>query len=143
MRFRVALAAAAAASSLALGAGCGGDQERYFTAADFVDQMNQNGASLKLGRLISEDGDTEVNAVKIQGTAPSATGEGAKLKPSGTATVLVLGDAEAASDEYDRCSGSAATTCFRAANVLLRVEHIQPTDQAELTTAVEAMAQGG
>jgi hypothetical protein len=140
---RVALAAATAVTALALAGGCGGSQERYFTAQDFVDQMNQNGASLRLGRVISEGGeDGDVSAVKIQGTAPSATGEGAKLKPSGAATVLVLGDAEAASDEYDRCADSPGLTCFRAANVLLRVEHIQPTDQAELTTAVEAMAQG-
>jgi hypothetical protein len=141
---RVALAAATAVTSLALASGCGGGQERYFTAQDFVDQMNQNGASLRLGRVISEGGEDggDVNAVKIQGTAPSATGEGAKLKPSGAATVLVLGDAEAASDEYGRCADSPGLTCFRAANVLLRVEHIQPTDQAELTTAIEAMAQG-
>jgi hypothetical protein len=140
---RVALAAAAAVTSLALASGCGGDQERYFTAQDFVDQMNQNGASLRLGRVLSEGGESgDVNAVKIQGTAPSATGEGAKPKPSGAATVLVLGDAEAASDEYEQCSDSPGLTCFRAANVLLRVEHIQPTDQAELTTAIEAMAQG-
>jgi hypothetical protein len=124
-----------------LGAGCG--SERKLTAGEFVDEMNANGASLALGHVITQNPDgADVIEVKLTHTAPTATGEGTRPAPSGSATLLVLDDSSAAEDEYSRCQGSPDLTCFRAANIVLRVEGLEPTDQALLTTAVEGLADG-
>jgi hypothetical protein len=125
-----------------LAAGCG--SERKLTAAEFVEEMNANGASLQLGPVITQNPDgADVNETKITGTAPTATGEGSKPVPSGSATLIVLDDSGAAEDEYARCQDSQALTCFRAANVVLRVEGLEQTDQALLTTAIEGLADEG
>jgi hypothetical protein len=125
-----------------LGGGCG--SERKLTATEFIDEMNANGASLELGPVITQNPDgTDVVEVKFTRTAPTATGEGAKPAASGSATLLALDDSAAAEDEYARCQGAPALTCFRAANIVLRVEELEPTDQALLTTAIEGLADGG
>lgn len=122
-----------------LAGGCG--SERKLTAQEFVDEMNANGAALRLGPVITQNPDgADVNEVTLTRTAPAATGEGSKPTASGGATLLVLADSSAAGDEFDRCQGAPALTCFRAANVVLRVEDLQPTDQARLTTAIESLA---
>lgn len=125
-------------------AGCGSDEEeRVLTAREFVAEMNRNGAALKLGRVLTENPEgIDVIAVEIARTAPTPTGEGTQPPRSGDATLLVLADAEAARAEYDRCQGAPSLSCYRAANVVLRIEDLQPTDRALLTAAISALASG-
>jgi hypothetical protein len=123
-------------------AGCG-NEERHLSARDFVDEMDQNGASLKLGPVVGTEDDAETYRVTISQTAPTPTGEGSKPKPSGSATLLVLPDAQAAMDEYDKCQGEPSLSCYRAANVILSIEDLQPTDRALLTAAISNLASDG
>lgn len=132
------------AAFLALaGAGCGG--ERTFTPQGFIDDMNGHGAALALGDVLTTNPDgIDVWAVSLTNLAPSATGEGATPEVAPTAaTLLVFADADAARTEFDRCDGAPSLTCFRAANAVLRVEDIEPSDQARLTTAIEAIGDEG
>ena len=134
--------AASLSAVLVLGlAACGG--ERVFTAGEFVDEMNANGAALKLGPVLTQNPEgIAVNEVTLTSAAQSATGTGPTPAESASASLLVLSDADAAGEEYDRCQRAASLTCYRAANVVLRVENLQRADQAQLTTAVEAIASG-
>jgi len=138
---RRSLALAAAAVTL-LAAGCGdGEEERTMSARDFVSEMNQAGAALKLGPVLTQNADgLDITEVTIKRTAPTPTGEGQDLAPSGDATLIVLADAEEAKGEYDRCQGAPSLSCYRAANVVLRVEDLQPTDRALLTSAISQLA---
>jgi hypothetical protein len=140
---RRGIALAAVAGALLL-AGCGGADERQLSAREFIGEMNDNGAALKLGPVVTQNEDgVDVNEVTILRTAPTPTGEGSKPRPSGSATLLVLPDAEAAMDEYDRCQGAPSLSCYRAANVVLRIEDLQPTDRALLTSAISNLATSG
>jgi hypothetical protein len=134
---------AAVAGALLL-AGCGGADERQLSAREFIGEMNDNGAALKLGPVVTQNEDgVDVNEVTILRTAPTPTGEGSKPRPSGSATLLVLSDADAAMDEYDRCQGAPSLSCYRAANVVLRIQDLQPTDRALLTSAISNLATSG
>ncbi len=129
--------------ALALLAACGGEKE--FTPASFIDALNDNGATLKLGPVLATNPDgIDVHAVEFTATAPSATGEGAGTEhANGEATLLVFGGTGDAEDEFDRCQSLPALTCFRAANAVLRIADLQPSDRARITTAVEGVAAGG
>ncbi len=138
---RLARAALLSLPALALlGSGCGGDKE--FTAAGFIKAMNAHGATLKLGPVLATNPDgIAVHAVEFTATAPSATGEGAGTEDAnGAATLLIFdgdGDAE---DEFARCEAGPALTCYRAANAVLRIADLQPSDRARITTAIEGVA---
>lgn len=141
LRRSAALAALAAAL---VAAGCGGEEERTLTAREFVAEMNRNGAALKLGPVLTENADgIDINEVEITRPAPTPTGEGTEPDHSGHATLIVLADAEQAGDEYDRCQGAPILSCYRAANVVLRVEDLEPTDRALLTSAISELASEG
>lgn len=129
--------------ALALLGACGGEKE--FTPASFIDALNANGATLKLGPVLATNpAGVEVHAVTFTATAPSATGEGAgTARANGEATLLVFGGSGDAEDEFDRCQTLPALTCFRAANAVLRIADLQPSDQARITTAIEGVADGG
>ena len=130
-----------AAALLALSLAACGDDERQFTAEGFIDAMNDNGAALSLGPVLTTNPDgIDVNVVEFTGAAPSATGEGAgEEDASGGATLLIFEGSDAAMGEFDRCNVAPALTCFRAANAVLRVEELQPSDQARITTAIEGV----
>ncbi len=121
-------------------AGCG-SEERAFTAEGFIDEMNARGAALALGpEITSESGDAAAYGVTLTDLASSATGEGSS--PSGPpkdAAVLVLSDADAARDEFDDCERTTSFTCFRAANIVLRIEDLESADRARITTALESI----
>lgn len=130
-----------AAALLAISLAACGDDERQFTAESFIDAMNDNGAALALGPVLTTSPDgIDVNVVEFTGTAPSATGEEAGTEEAnGSATLLLFDGSGAAMDEFDRCNVAPALTCFRAANAVLRVEELQPSDQARITTAIEGV----
>ena len=84
-------------------AGCG--EERTFTASEFVDQVNEEGVSLQLGRQLQTTGGAEqLHAV----TLPGASG-----------SLYVYADTGGASDQLEACHASAGLICFRAANVVV------------------------
>lgn len=135
------LARAALAAAL-LVAGCG---EKEFTAESFIDSMNDHGATLALGPVIAENPDgVEVHRITFTETAPSATGEGEGTEAAnGDATLLIFDGSGDAEDEFDRCNGAPALTCFRASNAVLRVENLQPSDRARITTAIQGVGSDG
>ena len=117
-------------------AACG---ERTFTAEEFVDEVNAEGAAIALGGVITTNQDgLEIREVTFTESVPSATGAGEEAQGSGA--MVVLDDAGAAGDELERCEAAPAFTCFRAANVLLRFERIFPEEQARIIQAFQAIA---
>jgi hypothetical protein len=142
-RAQAALALAVALAALVAGCG-GGEEERTLTPREFIREMNANGAALKLGPVLTQSADgVDVNEVTIAKTAPTPTGEGSRPAASGSATLLALPDADAARDEYERCQAGTLLSCYRAANIVLRIESLQPTDRAALTAAISALASDG
>ena len=142
MGIRSGIAASTAFMAL-VAVGCGGEKE--FTATGFIDAMNDHGATLTLGPVLTTNPDgIDVNQVSFSETAPSATGAGAQTEgENGDATLLIFDDADNARSEFDRCEDAPALTCFRAANAVLRVEDLQPSDRARITTAIEGVAEDG
>lgn len=135
------VAVAPAVVLLALLAAC--SEEKRFTAGGFIAAMNDNGAALALGPVETKDGDGDVvRTVTFTEVAPSATGAGPAAM-SGDAALLVFGGTGDAEDEFERCDATPALTCFRAANVVLRVGDLQPSDRARLATAIEAIGASG
>ena len=122
---------------VALLAGCGG--ERAFTAEEFVEEINSEGAAIELGGVIAENEDgLDILEVRFSEPAQAPTGGVAESGASGA--MLVLSDAGEAADEVARCESAPAFTCFRAANVVVRFGEIFPEEQARLTQALEAIA---
>ena len=136
------LAALLAAVVLTAATGCG---EKQFTPESFLEAMNDHGATLELGPVLTTNPDgIEVHEVTLTKIAPSATGEGADTEgENGAASLLVFDGSGDAEDEFDRCNTAPALTCFRAANAVLRVEDLQPSDRARITTAVQGIANDG
>jgi hypothetical protein len=118
-------------------ASCGG--ERSFTAEEFVDEINAEGAALELGDVITENQDG-LEILEVSFSEPAVTPTGGQAETSAHGAMLVLGDAEEAVDEVVRCESAPASTCFRAANVVVRFEEILPEEQARVTQAFEALA---
>ncbi|MFN8152187.1 MAG: hypothetical protein U0R24_13820 [Solirubrobacterales bacterium] len=136
-------AVAFAIAAVAVLGGCGGEKE--FTPESFIDAMNDNGATLELGPVLTTNPDgIEVHEVSFASVAPSATGEGEETEgENGAASLLVFDGADDARDEFERCNAAPALTCFRAANAVLRVENLQPSDRARITTAIQGLAEEG
>ena len=106
----------------AAAAGCGG--ERTFDAQEFVDEANSHGAGLELGEPLSATGsDIEVYGVELASSATQVHGGG---------SLAVAEDPEGGEAEYARCEGAVDLICYRAANVVLRLEEITPEQQAQL-----------
>ena len=125
-------------------AACGG--ERTFTAQEFIDEMNDNGAALALGPVLTTNSDgVDIYSVSL---TEISTGVGSPPKPvpagtPGNGSMLILDGADAARSEFARCEQSPELTCFRAANAVLRFQALQGGDQARITTAIEAIGTPG
>ncbi len=124
-------------------AACSGEHE--FTAQDFIEEMNDNGAALALGSALTKNPDgADIYTVSLTEFAPSAVGQAPPpTDVHGAATLLIAADSDAGRDEFDRCEQAPILTCFRAGNAVLRVEDLPPADQARITTAVESLATNG
>lgn len=130
--------------SLVIGAfalsACGG--ERTFSAQDFIDEMNDHGAALALGPVLTTNPDgVDIYSISLTelstgvGSPPQAVPEGVP----GSGSMLILDDADGARSEFDRCEQSPELTCFRAANAILRLQALEGADQARIVTAIEAI----
>ncbi len=126
---RLALSCAVIATAVAA---CGG--ERTFEAEEFVEEANQLGAGLELGeRLSSTEGGGEVVAVELASSATQVHGGG---------SLVIVDDVEAAQAEFTRCESAAILTCYRAANVVLRLEEIAPEQRSQLDEAFTDLGSG-
>ena len=119
---------------------CGG--ERTFNAREFIDEMNDHGAALALGPVLTTNPDgVDIYSISLTelstgvGSAPQAVPEGVP----GSGSMLILDDADGARSEFARCEQSPELTCFRAANVVLRFQALEGGDQARIVTAIEAI----
>jgi hypothetical protein len=109
-------------------AGCG--EERTFTATEFVDQVNEEGVSLQLGRQLQTTGGAEqLNAITLPPLPgepePEHGHEGEGAHEHGhegagaSGSLYVYADTGGASDQLEACRASAGLICFRAANVVV------------------------
>jgi hypothetical protein len=142
---KAALLLALAATGGAL-VGCEG--ERSFSAEEFVEAANERGAGLELGEpLLATDPEAEVYAVRLAEDADHegepATGEAEVGHGHGGGSLIVAGSDAEALAEYRRCEGAVTIHCYRAANVVLRVEADDPAELDRLRVAVAALGEGG
>ena len=119
--------------------GCGG--EREFQAGEFVDAANEEGAGLVLGdSLTSIEEDVEVFAMEF-----AEDGDHAEDEPKGGhahsgGSLIVAGDAESATEEFERCESAVTLTCYRAANVVLFFDaESTPEHVARVDAAIRAL----
>jgi hypothetical protein len=103
-------------------AGCGGGPT--FTAAEFVDRINDEGVAIRLGQQLPSSGDAEyiytVILPPLPGQPPPAPGtEGG---PGASGSLYVFDDTGSAEDELTACRGSGGLLCFRAANIVVLLE---------------------
>ncbi len=101
-------------------AGCG-DGSRSLTASEFVDEVNDQGVTIRLGRQLQASGGTEqvfaIALPPLPGEPASAPGrEGGR---GGTGSLYVYSDTGAAEEELVACRASAGLLCFRASNVVV------------------------
>jgi hypothetical protein len=103
-------------------AGCGGGPT--FTAAEFVDRINDEGVAIRLGQQLPSSGGAEhIYAMilpPLPGEPPPAPGtEGG---PGASGSLYVYDDIDSAEDELTACRGSGGLLCFRAANIVVLLE---------------------
>lgn len=125
---------------MGLASGCGSG-ERNFDAEGFLEEINAQGGELELGPVLTtRDDGLDVHVIKFAG---DLTDSQLHSPDSGSGTMIVMGDTEAAEQEFARCDSASALTCFRAANVVLRFEEMGAADRARIFGAVEAIASKG
>jgi hypothetical protein len=108
---------------------CGG--ERTFEADEFVEAVNEHGAGVELGEpLTSVETENEIFAVELAASATQVHGGG---------SLVVTEDSEEAQAEHARCESAASLTCYRASNVVLRLEEISPEQRSRLDQAFMAL----
>ncbi len=134
------LAALVCCAALAFAA-CGSG-ERSFSAEDFVEEANAQGANLSLGEpLEAAQPDAEIYALRLgnpaKGSEPPALGE-----EYGSGSLRVEDSPDAAEAEYARCA-QAELFCYRAANIVLVFEQDADAEAlAELAQAIRALKSG-
>jgi hypothetical protein len=133
----VIAASAVCAAALAI-ASCGSG-ERTFSAQEFVDAANANGAGLTLGEpLGGEQAGAQIYALRVE--AEPASGRAPALgQEAGSGSLRVEESSDAAEDEYARCD-RAGLFCYRAANVVLVFEaDVDPSSLVDLVRAIREL----
>jgi hypothetical protein len=118
IRQLTALLAVLGASAVATGCGNSGPT---FTAAECVDQVNEQGVSMELGRQLPAQSDAKelytVSLPPLPGSpAPSPGEEGG---PGASGSLYVYDDTGGAEDELRACRASAGLVCLQAANIVV------------------------
>jgi hypothetical protein len=122
-------------------AGCG--RAKTLTATEFIDQINSEGVSIKLGRqLTSGGGAKEIYAVSLPplpGEPPPAKG-GEGDRGSG-GTLYAFDGTGDANDQYDACRGSGGLLCYQASNIVVVLDDEGSGLEARrLSVAVQRLA---
>jgi hypothetical protein len=121
-----------------LAAGCGGDDN--FTAAGFVEQVNDQGVQMRLGPQLSDTGSRtlyEIRLIPLPGQPPPAPGE--HEGPPGRGTLYVFDGSDGAKQQLEACRGSGGLACYRANNVVTVFESIS-LESERLGVAIRRMA---
>jgi hypothetical protein len=108
--------------ALFLLAGCGGGPT--FTAAEFVDRINEEGVAVQLGRQLPSGGGAEHIYTVILPPLPGepAPAPGTEARPGTSGSLYVYDDTGGAEDELTACRSAATLLCFQAANVVVVLE---------------------
>ena len=130
-----ALFAASVVSAAVLALAACGSGERTFSAQEFVDAANANGAGLTLG---GEQAGAQIYALRVE--AEPASGRAPALgQEAGSGSLRVEESSDAAEDEYARCD-RAGLFCYRAANVVLVFEaDVDPSSLVDLVRAIREL----
>ena len=136
------IGALAALAGVAL-AGCG--SEKTFTASEFVQQINDQGVSMRLGRQLQGGGDADrlyaVTLPPLPGEPPPPPGAEGGRGPNGT--LYVYDDTGGADDQLNACRGSAGLLCFQASNVVVVLDEETGGIRAQrLGIAIRRLASG-
>jgi hypothetical protein len=108
---------------LASGAiGCGGGPT--LTAAEFVDRINDQGVTIRLGRqLASSGGAAHIYAISLPPLAAEPPpAPGTEDGPGASGSLYEFDDTGGAEEELIACRGTGTLLCFRAANVVIVIE---------------------
>jgi hypothetical protein len=119
-------------------AGCGSG-EHEFTPEEFIDTINEHGAGLALGPTVTDDNGIEVRKVTFTVASTNVGSPTENSEKASGGTLLVVRDADAAREVFQRCDSVEGLTCFRAANAVLRFERMDGADQARIVTSLEAI----
>jgi len=142
------ICAVAVAMMVFLVFGCG-DGEKPYTPEEFVQEANANGAGIALGGPLDSATELEIYDVQVDlGVAPpdeSASSGGSQRLPGaahthGGGSLAVAPGIEEAESEHERCEVAPSLVCYRAANVVLRLEEPPPADQARIDAAIATMS---
>jgi hypothetical protein len=110
---------ALAATLVATAFGCA-QEERTFTAEEFVGEVRAEGVEIELGEELSTaEADADLRAVELVPLpgAPPVPGEGAV-----GGSLAVYEKTGAAEDRLGECQAAADLLCYRAANVVVILE---------------------
>lgn len=126
---------AAEAVAVLLLVGCGGDRE--LSAEEMVVEFNTNSrsdASLTLGEgLIA----TEAAAGEVFVLELTVPGE---FSTEAQGSLVVLDNSDEALVEFNRCESSVSFVCYRASNIVLRFEDLDPTGQSVVARTLQAIS---
>ena len=121
-------------------AACG--DGRTFTASEFVDRINHEGVTIKLGRELPTSGGAE----HLYGVAlPPLPGEpppppGSEGGPGSSGSLYVFGDSGAAGHQLDACRHSGGLLCFQAENIVVVLdEEGSPIESRRLAAAIKKL----
>jgi hypothetical protein len=121
------LPAALLAAALAfLGPGC--TQEPTFGAEEFIDEVKREGVELTLGEpLTTDDESKELYALTLEplpGESPEGVKGGeAEEHEHGGGSLSVYDDNAGAEEGMKACEAAADLLCYRAANIVVILEH--------------------
>lgn len=126
-------------------AGCG--EERTFTAAEFVQEVEEQGVALRLGGQLQTSGGADqlysITLPPLPGEpAPERGNEEVNHGPEGggSGSLYVYDDGGGASDQLEACRASAGLICFRASNVVVVLdEESGPLGAQRLAVAIERL----
>ncbi|MDQ3571974.1 MAG: hypothetical protein M3383_03835 [Actinomycetota bacterium] len=139
MRGRSSASLSALFALLAIGGACGGG-ERSFEAREFVEAANAAGAGILLGPPLESARD-DVEVFELRFPSSSATGAGPHTEDDhGGGSLAVADDPAAATAEFRRCEQAVTLVCYRAANVALILEGVDPEERARLDSAIRELA---
>jgi hypothetical protein len=135
----LALAALPIAGALA---GCGGGGNN-FTAAEFVNRINDEGVTMRLGRRLPSSGDADqLYAVRL----PPLPGEpppppGSEGGPGSSGSLYVFGDSGGAAGQLEACRHAGGLGCFQASNIVVVLDEEGAAIEARrLAAAIRKLA---
>jgi hypothetical protein len=125
---------------MTLTAGCGGGQT--FTASQFVEKINEQRVSMRLGPQLQSGGGKQIYSITLPplagAPAPEPGHEGAR---GASGSLYVYDDTGAAGDRLRACRASAGLVCFQASNLVVVLdEESGPLEAQRLGMAIQRLS---